>query len=121
MLIGQAPFKSNNDDILFQKIVNGSFDFPSKFFDDDAKELIRSLLNTNPSERLGCSNKGVREIKESKWFAEFDFKKLINLELEVPWIPIIKSKKDSSNFFCDDPEERPLPYKNDGTGWEDEF
>ena len=54
-LCGFPPFYEENNQQLFELIKNGTFDFPSPYWDDVsdlAKGLIRQLLVVNPKERL---------------------------------------------------------------------
>lgn len=55
MLCGFPPFYDENNQTLFQLIKEGTFDFPSPYWDDIsemAKDLIRCLLVVVPSQRL---------------------------------------------------------------------
>lgn len=55
MLCGFPPFYEENNQQLFELIKNGTYDFPSPYWDDIsdlAKDLIRQLLVVNPAERL---------------------------------------------------------------------
>lgn len=58
MLVGEAPFKSKNQNELFGKIKACKIGFP-KNFSLAAKDLVRKLLKTKADERIG-----VREIFE---------------------------------------------------------
>lgn len=43
--------------VLFEKIKNGKYDFPSPVWDEisaDAKEIIKNLLVVDPSKRWNC-------------------------------------------------------------------
>ena len=54
-LCGFPPFYDDNNQTLFELIKQGSFEFPSPYWDDIsemAKDLIRQLLNVDPSARL---------------------------------------------------------------------
>lgn len=55
MLCGFPPFYDENNQTLFQLIKQGTFEFPSPYWDDIselAKDLICKLLRVNPAERL---------------------------------------------------------------------
>ena len=56
-LCGFPPFYDENNQTLFQLIKEGTFEFPSPYWDDIsdmAKDLIRRLLVVTPSERLNA-------------------------------------------------------------------
>jgi calcium/calmodulin-dependent protein kinase I len=55
LLGGYSPFEEKTQDALFARIRAGEYTFHEEFWhsvSDNAKDLIRSLLNTNPSKRL---------------------------------------------------------------------
>ena len=56
-LCGFPPFYDNDNEALFEKIINGEYEFPSPYWDnisDGAKDLIKKLLVVNPSKRLSA-------------------------------------------------------------------
>jgi len=45
-----------------------------------------------------------------------------NLELDVPYLPQVKSKTDISNFAARKEDiPRQVPYSDNGTGWDSAF
>src|SRR3989338_4082443 len=50
MLTGLPPFYSQNQNIMYQKILNAELKFPS-YVSAEAQALLRGLLNRNPKER----------------------------------------------------------------------
>lgn len=57
MLTGKAPFSDTSDFATFQRIIRMNYSFPD-FVDNDAKDLIRGLLQFDPNQRLGCETGG---------------------------------------------------------------
>lgn len=55
LLGGYLPFHSQDTQVMYNKIRKGAFEFHPKYWtriSNDAKELIRGLLTTNPAKRL---------------------------------------------------------------------
>eukprot|EP00698_Gefionella_okellyi_P018301 TRINITY_DN546_c0_g1_i5.p1 TRINITY_DN546_c0_g1~~TRINITY_DN546_c0_g1_i5.p1 ORF type:complete len:202 (-),score=16.18 TRINITY_DN546_c0_g1_i5:707-1312(-) len=58
MLCGYPPFREENEAQLFDKILNGDYDFPVAEWSQisaSAKDLIGRLLVVTPSKRYSCS------------------------------------------------------------------
>ena len=56
-LCGFPPFYEENNKILFEKIKNAEYEFPSPYWDhvsDTAKDIIRALLVIDPAKRLNA-------------------------------------------------------------------
>lgn len=62
LLCGYLPFEDANTNKLYKKILSGAFDIP-KFIGNDAKDLMRKILNVDPETRHK-----IPQIKESKWY-----------------------------------------------------
>eukprot|EP00002_Diphylleia_rotans_P028014 TRINITY_DN5647_c0_g1_i1.p1 TRINITY_DN5647_c0_g1~~TRINITY_DN5647_c0_g1_i1.p1 ORF type:complete len:620 (+),score=142.87 TRINITY_DN5647_c0_g1_i1:129-1988(+) len=55
ILTGDVPFSDNNLTTLLEKIVEGKYHIP-RYLSEDAKDLIRNLLVTEPSKRFTISD-----------------------------------------------------------------
>jgi protein kinase A len=78
----------------------------------DAKSLVKHLLVHDITERYGCMKNGVEDIKKHRWFNDFDFNKLLKMELPAPYVPPIADPGDTSNFSeYPDSENEPTPLK----------
>jgi serum/glucocorticoid-regulated kinase 2 len=98
MLMGLPPFYSDNRKLLYQKILHEKLKLP-KEFNQVLVDFLEGLLQKDPKKRLGCkSSKGSDEIKYHKWFANIDWKSLINKEIKPPFKPLLKSEFDTSYF-----------------------
>ena len=99
---------SKNAQISLREIPNG--------WSEEAADFFNKLLQRKPELRLGY--KGIRELKKHRWMKFFDWDKLINKELESPFIP---EKKDNfDKRYCEENESisidtkvRYEKYKND--------
>lgn len=95
MLTGLPPFYDENTNEMYRKILQDPLRFPDDM-DKDAKSLLTGLLNRDPKQRLGSN--GPAEIKNHKFFAEIDWKKLLGKKYPPPFKPSVASATDTSNF-----------------------
>lgn len=111
MLVGIDPFSDEEPMAVYQNILKGKLKFPSTF-DSDAKSLVKHLLVADLGKRYGNLKGGVNDIKEHRWYNNFDWNKLLHKELKAPWIPKIKNEGDTSNYsqYPDSPD-LPKPLK----------
>ena len=66
LLTGRPPFNGINEEEIMQKIKEGSYDmtkYPWGVISDDAKDLIKGLLQVNPKKRYNA-----KKALEHKWF-----------------------------------------------------
>merc|ERR1712025_1515846 len=67
--------------LIYQKILSGKIVFP-KFFDKNAKVLVKKLLTADLGKRFGNLKNGVDDIKGCKWFSGLNWNQLV--EKEIP-------------------------------------
>lgn len=123
LLSGHPPFESAYPMQIYSKVMKGigKIPFPAKC-QGHAEVLIKGLLKKEPSERLPMRPGGTKNIKDAKWYAEFDWKAMQEITLDPPYKPVVKSKKDIANFSArkeDMPKQ--LEYRDDGSGWDKDF
>jgi 3-phosphoinositide dependent protein kinase-1 len=75
LLTGKPAFRGASEYLTFQKIIKREFEYPPDF-PDVAKEFVDSLLNLDPSKRLGAYPSGFSEIKSHPFFDGIDFEKI---------------------------------------------
>ena len=84
----------------------------NKEFGDEAKDLLKKLLEPNPSKRLGNGPEGANEIKNHIFFKEIDWNKLYKRELEPPFVPEVENEEDTNQidplFTRELPQETPV-------------
>ena len=97
MLAGHPPFFDDDHFKLYEKIVACKPKFPTHF-DPNAKELVKRLLTSDLSKRYGNLKGGSDQIKNHKWFAGMDWAKLLNSQIEAPFVPHLSGEGDTSNF-----------------------
>ena len=98
LLFGVPPFYNEKDSKIKEQIVKLDVRFPKiSSVSSSVKDLIKKLLNKNPSNRIGHS-KGFDEIKKHPYFKGMDFKALEEKKIEAPFKPILEGSLDVRNF-----------------------
>lgn len=103
MLIGLPPFYANTREEIFENIKTKQLKFPN-YLTPAAKNFLEGLFNKSPEKRLG--SKGSDQIKDHPWFLNVNWNSLLKKKYKPPFLPIIRSETDLSNF---DPEFTELP------------
>eukprot|EP00182_Erythrolobus_australicus_P005889 CAMPEP_0185833704 /NCGR_PEP_ID=MMETSP1353-20130828/3328_1 /TAXON_ID=1077150 /ORGANISM="Erythrolobus australicus, Strain CCMP3124" /LENGTH=564 /DNA_ID=CAMNT_0028532027 /DNA_START=88 /DNA_END=1782 /DNA_ORIENTATION=+ len=89
MIFGVVPFQGATQKDTFENVMKQELKFPSVVpVSRDCKDLIRRLLNRDPSKRLGAEF-GAAEIKSHKWFSGINFALIRNVE--APIRPVVRS------------------------------
>ena len=83
MVVGCPPYFSPKKEELFYNIQKGVLRIPSSL-SEDAKNLIVSLLNRNPSKRLGGGPGGADQIKAHKFFEGINWTDMKNRAYHPP-------------------------------------
>ena len=65
MLAGQPPFVDDDPMGIYQQIIAGKVSFP-RFFDRNAKSLIKKLLTADLTKRYGCLKGAAEDVKRHK-------------------------------------------------------
>jgi len=110
MLAGQPPFVDDDPMGIYQQILAGKLSFP-RYFDRNAKGLIKKLLTADLTKRYGCLKGGAEDIKKHKWFSGLDWQALFNRQATAPIIPRVSGATDTSNFdpYPDSVEQAAIP------------
>jgi len=109
MLAGYPPFFDDNPFGVYEKILANKPRFPSHF-DRDAKCLIKKLLASDRTKRLGNLKGGSRDVKAHKWFKSIDWEALEQKKVSPPITIKTKGKGDTSNFEqYEEVEEEQVP------------
>ena len=91
MLIGITPYFTGRKEDIFHNIEYGELKIPN-FVSPEAAEILRRLLERDPSKRLGGSIKDAQEIKEHPYFKDVDWDKVYNKQIKPPTIKNYNNK-----------------------------
>ncbi|XP_060927552.1 serine/threonine-protein kinase N2-like [Limanda limanda] len=97
MLVGESPFPGEDEEEVFDSIVNDDVQYPSSL-PPDAVSIIQKLLKRNPLKRLGGGERDANELKGEKFFGTIDWEALLAKTAKPPFLPSITESKDVSNF-----------------------
>ncbi|XP_055080016.1 serine/threonine-protein kinase N2-like [Periophthalmus magnuspinnatus] len=106
MLVGESPFPGEDEEEVFDSIVNDDIQYPS-CIPPTAVATLQKLLKRNPLKRLGSGERDANEIKGEKFFESIDWDALLLKKLPPPFMPVIKASLDVSNFDSDFTALRP--------------
>lgn len=109
MLAGFTPFYDTTPMKTYEKILNGTVNYPN-FFLKEVIDLLNKLITNDLSRRLGNLQNGADDIKMHPWFQEVVWEKLVNKDIETPYEPPIQSGTGDSSLFDFYPEEQQLDY-----------
>jgi cGMP-dependent protein kinase len=116
MLVGFTPFRGENAEGIMQTILTGEFQFPASLKDDQARDLISSLLCTDPAKRLGTQRNGGAEIKAHKWFSAVNWRGILDRHVKAPWAPKFKEANFADVNSIEASADLPCP-----SNWKNEW
>lgn len=98
MLTGESPFDSDDDEELFDMILNAPITYPAEL-SDASTSLLKGFLNRDENKRLGCGDNGYNNVKSHAFFEGLDWDKLLKGEVEPPFVPNASGDpRDAKNF-----------------------
>ncbi|XP_077469111.1 protein kinase C epsilon type-like [Stigmatopora argus] len=109
MMAGQPPFEADNEDDLFESILHDDVLYPV-WLSKEAVQILKEFMTKSPSSRLGCvAANGLEDaIKLHPFFRELDWTLLEGRQIQPPFKPRIKTKRDVNNFDQDFTREEPV-------------
>ncbi|KAG9227235.1 hypothetical protein CCMSSC00406_0004226 [Pleurotus cornucopiae] len=106
MLLGQSPFRGDDEDEIFDAILEDEPLYPITM-PRDAVSILQKLLTRDPQRRLGSSKEDAEEIKRHPFFKDVSFDDVLNKRIPPPYFPTINGPADTSNFDEEFTKERP--------------
>uniref|UniRef100_A0A8C0G598 Serine/threonine-protein kinase N3 n=1 Tax=Chelonoidis abingdonii TaxID=106734 RepID=A0A8C0G598_CHEAB len=107
MLVGESPFPGDNEEEVFDSIVNEEVRYP-RFLSSEALPMLRKLLQKCPERRLGAGERDAEEIKTQPFFKEIDWDALFARALKPPFVPLLRAPTDISNFDEEFTSQKPI-------------
>ncbi|KIJ17929.1 hypothetical protein PAXINDRAFT_167852 [Paxillus involutus ATCC 200175] len=106
MLLGQSPFRGDDEDEIFDAILEDEPLYPITM-PRDAVSILQKLLTRDPNRRLGSSKADAEEIKRHPFFKDVNFDDVLNKRIPPPYFPTINGSADTSNFDEEFTREQP--------------
>lgn len=107
MLVGESPFPGDDEEEVFDSIVNDEVRYP-RFLSTEAISIMRRLLRRSPERRLGAGEKDAEEVKKHLFFRNMDWNGLLAKKVKPPFVPTIQGTNDVSNFDDEFTSEAPI-------------
>lgn len=100
LLTGWPPFFDRDFQRMCEKILNRPLGFPTKYnVSPDAQNFIKSLLQRQPSNRLGCGRKGFAGLKNHSFYHDTNWEYMLEGKPTPPYMPTIGRDPDDTRNF----------------------
>nr|GAT50629.1 protein kinase C1 [Mycena chlorophos] len=106
MLLGQSPFRGDDEDEIFDAILEDDPLYPITM-PRDAVSILTKLLNRDPQRRLGAGEEDAEEIKRQPFFKDINWDDVLHKRIPPPYFPTISGSADTSNFDEEFTKEQP--------------
>ncbi|CAD8042917.1 unnamed protein product [Paramecium primaurelia] len=105
MINGFTPFRDSKNDfkVISQKIIENQPIYPEKM-SQQSVDLIKSILQTNPSERLGVKGDGYAELKRHQFFNGIIWDQIYNLKVTSPLKTFAERNTKKMNLISKQPQ-----------------
>lgn len=106
MLLGQSPFRGEDEDEIFDAILEDEPLYPITM-PRDAVSILQKLLTRDPNRRLGSGKEDAEEIKRQPFFKDVSWDDVFHKRIPSPYFPTINGSADTSNFDEEFTREQP--------------
>ena len=105
MLCGFTPFWDSGSPMkIYENILHARVKYPP-YMHPDAQDLLSQLITADLTKRLGNLHGGSTDVKSHPWFSEVTWDRLLNRDIDAPYIPPIKAGQGDASQFDSYPEE----------------
>ncbi|KAL0090479.1 hypothetical protein J3Q64DRAFT_1696847 [Phycomyces blakesleeanus] len=106
MLLGQSPFRGEDEDEIFDAILEDDILYPINM-SRDSVSICQRLLNRDPEKRLGAGPNDAADIRAHPFYRGVNWDDLLHKRVTPPFYPSITGRLDTSNFDEEFTRERP--------------
>ncbi|KAI9228306.1 MAG: hypothetical protein DHS80DRAFT_23465 [Piptocephalis tieghemiana] len=107
MLLGQSPFHGDDEEEIFDSILEDEVLYPINM-SRDSVSILQRLLIKDPPKRLGSGPSDAEEIKAHPFFKDVDWDAMLQKRIPPTFVPAIRSRTDTSNFDEEFTKEPPV-------------
>ncbi|KAL0077669.1 kinase-like domain-containing protein [Phycomyces blakesleeanus] len=100
MLTGVTPFWADTHAEMYNRIVEDPLEFPEDF-EPVTANFISGLLQRDPANRLGAGPEGPITIRSHPYFDTLSWSEVFYKRTRPPYVPLVRSETDFSNFDRD--------------------
>ncbi|MCO5597937.1 hypothetical protein L7F22_052023 [Adiantum nelumboides] len=91
MLLGQAPFRGDDEDEIFDAILEDEPLYPIHM-PPDSVSILHKLLTRDPARRLGSGQTDAEEIKAHPFFRDVNWDDMFHKRVPPPFLPTLKNQ-----------------------------
>ncbi|KAI8098918.1 kinase-like domain-containing protein [Halteromyces radiatus] len=106
MLLGQSPFRGEDEDEIFDAILEDDILYPINM-SRDSVSICQRLLTRDPNHRLGAGPDDAAEIRAHPFFFGVNWDDMLAKRVPPPFYPTVAGRLDTSNFDEQFTAERP--------------
>lgn len=97
MLLGQSPFRGDDEDEIFDAILEDEPLYPIHM-PHASVSILQQLLCREPNNRLGAGPEDAEAIKRHVFFKDINWDDIMAKKVPAPYYPTISGPLDTSNF-----------------------
>ena len=106
MLLQQSPFRGEDEDEIYDAILADEPLYPIHM-PRDSVSILQKLLTREPELRLGSGPTDAQEIMSHAFFRNINWEDIYHKRIPAPFLPLISSPTDTSNFDAEFTNETP--------------
>ncbi|EEB06734.1 AGC/PKC protein kinase Pck1 [Schizosaccharomyces japonicus yFS275] len=107
MILGQSPFKGDDEEEIFEAILNDEPMFPIHM-PGEAVDIMQKLLTRDIDKRLGGGPRDALDVMEHPFFRGVDWDMIFKKQIEPTYKPRTTGAYDINNFDVEFTRERPV-------------